>query len=839
MLVTRFRIWAFLSVLLISQSFFLASNARGAAAFVQATARAATVASKSLSLSFPANTVAGDIVLVAFDFDLNSVPSSVTDSQGNVFYPVGNQLTTPGGSRSRVYYAKNIKGGADTVTVNLSANSGWIELYLSEYKGVDQMNPIDAQAGASGKAGSVSSGNATTTMTGDVIYAYCVGDWVCTAGSGFAAHSTLNGNLIEDKLAGTAGTYVATGSANNGWSIQMVALKPASSGIGAPPVVTSATTASGKMGTAFSYQISATNTPTSYGATGLPAALSVNSTTGLISGTPTATGTSTVTLSATNSKGTGHATLTLTVPVAQPVVTSATTASGKVGTAFSYQISATNTPTSYGATGLPAGLSVNGSTGLISGTPTATGSSTVTLSATNSKGTGYTTLTLSITSNSVRSQFIALSANRKYLVNPSTGQPVFLLGDAPQGIAEMLDSAQVTEYLNDRAGRGINALWITVTDLYQTSPPYNYYGYKPFDGADFTNEDENYFANVDSVVNQAGSLGMTVFLMPMFVGNGSEPGYLSNVLSASSPTLTAYGTYLGKRYASFPNIVWLLGGDSFPSTSGLFSQLNTLGAAIHAADPNHLMTLEACEHCVPNGYNSVQGFQAASLTVPSWLTLNWAYPASSDTVAACNAAYNQSPFLPPLVGEDYYELENSTTPAILRFEGYSEILSGCNVGRFFGNGAIWGFSSRNGSTCCTSGTPAWQSELSSTGIQQQTILGKLFRSREHWLLVPDIKHTVVTAGYGSGLTVTTTARTSDGQTIISYIPNGGATTITVDMTKITSATSTVRGCWFDPQTGATQNLGIFSNSGTQNFRPPDSNDWVLVLDDANANLPAP
>jgi len=839
MLVTRFRIWAFLSVLLISQSFFLASNARGAAAFVQATARAATVASKSLSLSFPANTVAGDIVLVAFDFDLNSVPSSVTDSQGNVFYPVGNQLTTPGGSRSRVYYAKNIKGGADTVTVNLSANSGWIELYLSEYKGVDQMNPIDAQAGASGKAGSVSSGNATTTMTGDVIYAYCVGDWVCTAGSGFAAHSTLNGNLIEDKLAGTAGTYVATGSANNGWSIQMVALKPASSGIGAPPVVTSATTASGKMGTAFSYQISATNTPTSYGATGLPAALSVNSTTGLISGTPTSTGTSTVALSATNSKGTGHATLTLTVPVAQPVVTSATTASGKVGTAFSYQISATNTPTSYGATGLPAGLSVNGSTGLISGTPTATGSSTVTLSATNSKGTGYTTLTLSITSNSVRSQFIALSANRKYLVNPSTGQPVFLLGDAPQGIAEMLDSAQVTEYLNDRAGRGINALWITVTDLYQTSPPYNYYGYKPFDGADFTNEDENYFANVDSVVNQAGSLGMTVFLMPMFVGNGSEPGYLSNVLSASSPTLTAYGTYLGKRYASFPNIVWLLGGDSFPSTSGLFSQLNTLGAAIHAADPNHLMTLEACEHCVPNGYNSVQGFQAASLTVPSWLTLNWAYPASSDTVAACNAAYNQSPFLPPLVGEDYYELENSTTPAILRFEGYSEILSGCNVGRFFGNGAIWGFSSRNGSTCCTSGTPAWQSELSSTGIQQQTILGKLFRSREHWLLVPDIKHTVVTAGYGSGLTVTTTARTSDGQTIISYIPNGGATTITVDMTKITSATSTVRGCWFDPQTGATQNLGIFSNSGTQNFRPPDSNDWVLVLDDANANLPAP
>ena len=38
-----------------------------------------------------------------------------------------------------------------------------------------------------------------------------------------------------------------------------------------------------------------------------------------------------------------------------PAVTSATTASGKVGSAFSYNITATNAPSSYGATGLPAG----------------------------------------------------------------------------------------------------------------------------------------------------------------------------------------------------------------------------------------------------------------------------------------------------------------------------------------------------------------------------------------------------------------------------------------------------------------------------------------------------
>jgi hypothetical protein len=94
--------------------------------------------------------------------------------------------------------------------------------------------------------------------------------------------------------------------------------------------------------------------------------------------------------------GGGTSTLMFPIGGALPVVTSAVAASGSVGTAFSYQIIATNSPTSYGATGLPAGLVVNSGTGLISGTPTTVGTSTVTLSATNHTGTGNATLTLTI-----------------------------------------------------------------------------------------------------------------------------------------------------------------------------------------------------------------------------------------------------------------------------------------------------------------------------------------------------------------------------------------------------------------------------------------------------------
>ena len=81
---------------------------------------------------------------------------------------------------------------------------------------------------------------------------------------------------------------------------------------------------------------------------------------------------------------------------AQPVITSSLSVSGNVNKAFGYQITATNSPTSYSATGLPAGLSVNTSTGLISGTPRNGATTNVTIGATNVSGTGTATLVITI-----------------------------------------------------------------------------------------------------------------------------------------------------------------------------------------------------------------------------------------------------------------------------------------------------------------------------------------------------------------------------------------------------------------------------------------------------------
>jgi len=169
------------------------------------------------------------------------------------------------------------------------------------------------------------------------------------------------------------------------------------------PVIAGTLSATGTSGVAFDYQIAASNNPTSYGASSLPQGLSVSSSTGLISGMPATIGTFSAIISATNAGGFDSEALTLNILPLPPAIISGLAASGVMGSAFDYQIVATNNPASFTATGLPPGLSVNASTGLISGTPTASGMFATTIGVTNANTAAKDNLWLMVTENLNRS----------------------------------------------------------------------------------------------------------------------------------------------------------------------------------------------------------------------------------------------------------------------------------------------------------------------------------------------------------------------------------------------------------------------------------------------------
>jgi PKD repeat protein len=179
----------------------------------------------------------------------------------------------------------------------------------------------------------------------------------------------------------------------------------------AAPVITGTMAAYATVGQAFTYQTSTLNTPTGFAATGLPKGLSIDATSGQITGTPTDPGTSTVQLTATNAQGTGTSVLTLNVDTPlpeRPQITSPAVASATVGAPFTYQITSTNNPTDYfvttqGSVGteppdssLPPGLTYDTKSGLFSGTPTKAGTYPVQVAAMNAAGVAAEIVTLTV-----------------------------------------------------------------------------------------------------------------------------------------------------------------------------------------------------------------------------------------------------------------------------------------------------------------------------------------------------------------------------------------------------------------------------------------------------------
>jgi hypothetical protein len=160
--------------------------------------------------------------------------------------------------------------------------------------------------------------------------------------------------------------------------------------VAAKLAVTTTSPPKGKVGTAYSYTLGATGgvTPYSWSASGLPSGLSVNATSGVLSGTPTTAGTYSVTVTVTDSSSpilTATATFQLVIDPVTLTITTTGLPPGKVGVAYGYSLAATGgtTPYTWSALGLPAGLGLGASSGLLGGSPTIAGTFNVSVTVTD------------------------------------------------------------------------------------------------------------------------------------------------------------------------------------------------------------------------------------------------------------------------------------------------------------------------------------------------------------------------------------------------------------------------------------------------------------------------
>jgi len=406
---------------------------------------------------------------------------------------------------------------------------------------------------------------------------------------------------------------------------------------------------------------------------------------------------------------------------------------------------------------------------------------------------------------------LRVGPDRRRLVD-RTGVPFLLHGEAAWSLITALTCEEAELYLSDRAHKGFNSIIVNLIE-HKFNGPVNRYGEAPFTSpGSFSTPNEEYFAHADWVIRRAGEHGIQVLLAPIYLGYiGTDEGWIEEVLASGPSGCREWGRYMGRRYGGFDNIIWLIGADREPGEA--LDSVDATVKGIREFDRRHLFTAGTAPERSP----------ADDFGRGGWLGLNNTY--TYEIVhRKLLADYNRRPLMPFILIESTYEGEHNASAVQIRRQAYWALLcSAC--GHVFGNRPLWLFD------------PGWQGALDSPGSRDMGHVRALFMSRPWHHLVPDQEHQVVTTGLGEfrGLDTLAAARTTDGGTVIAYMPS--SRTVTVDLSRIRG--SAAKAWWFDPRTGESASAGEFAASGCREFTPPAKGDWVLVLDDAGRNLPVP
>lgn len=393
---------------------------------------------------------------------------------------------------------------------------------------------------------------------------------------------------------------------------------------------------------------------------------------------------------------------------------------------------------------------------------------------------------------------VAVSENRRYFVDRD-GRPVFWLGTTQWQLFREYTLDEARTILERSAAHGFKFVQVMLMGVGDGTQP-NVHGQKPWINDDPLTPNEEYFRNVDAVLQVAGECNLAIS-MTLY-----HQRYREHItLEKARP----WARWLARRYKDVPHVVWSMTPEA---KDEFIPVLRELAAGLREGDGGrHLITFKPD----PSPYTS------SFIHAEDWLDFNsmqtWAdvkliYPMVTND-------YGLEPVKPVLMAEGAYEAGSEyrfeVTPLWIRRQAYYSYLAGAH--HTYGHNDSWRV------------LPTWKQALDAPGAAQLGILKRFFMARsEWWLLVPD-QSVLASGGRTEGNVLRLAARHQDGKWAVIYLAEEAS--FSVNMDKI--AAPAVNAFWVNPETGDAVAAGTFASSGRQTFSTPDGwEDALLVLEAA-------
>lgn len=283
--------------------------------------------------------------------------------------------------------------------------------------------------------------------------------------------------------------------------------------------------------------------------------------------------------------------------------------------------------------------------------------------------------------------------------------------------------------------------------------------------------------------------------------------------------------YIVARYGAY-QVAWLLGGDGNYPKMGV-ERWQRIGRAVFADKHDRPVTLHPCGENWPNeafrdepwldflGYQSGHGDSDQSL---KWLT--------AGPVVEHRDAAPPKPVInlePNYEGAYGYQSETQFDDYEVRRAAYWSCLLSPTAGVTYGHDRIWTWNLETGPCEGHGGwghdsIEPWYTALETLGIASMTLLRAFFEQLDWPALRPAPQLLLDQPGEADPKRFIAAARSTDGDTIVAYLPVGG--TVKVDA-------AGYRGQWFDPRAGTWTAATSLTAPDTPDT--PDLRDWLLVL----------
>jgi len=421
-----------------------------------------------------------------------------------------------------------------------------------------------------------------------------------------------------------------------------------------------------------------------------------------------------------------------------------------------------------------------------------------------------------------------VSANGRYFVDQS-GAPFLIKGDSPWAMFSDLSPAQVEQWATNRESHGFNAAIVSLVGSPTNGGPSNsgatYDSVTPFIGGNITSWNEQYWSRMDSYLTTLKNHGITAFLYPMDGWNTLSGAAFYHKSNADSFT---YGKMVANRYASYPNIVWMAGGDYNGYDNAVNGEFQNMLSGIRSTGDKRLFSIQLNNETLSTDVSTYE-------PLANW---NFAYTYTT-TYQKILRSYNRTPSVrdprPVIFGEGNYEGEDNyggpaTTNETLRRQQLWSLTSGA-AGEFTGS-QDWQFST------------GWQNRLDTVWISQMQKVRAFFSGLQWQLLVPDDATPLVTAGRGTKITndgsldvlqndYVTAAQTPDKSQSVVYVPTGvgntNARTITLNLSQLPASYTAT---WVDPTDATLTQPAVIDAAGqvtTPGLHSDGTRDWLLVI----------